>query len=154
MKKLIKQVIFLDKILLPIFGISSIYDYNTTICLQDLDEKALLEKINDVLPQFKQTFPVNNFNLHKTNHKILSVKQAFNLLKNCLTIAFIPFHISKSKQKKYLRLVCLNNILSKHVDKNQMTEKRIFENEKKEEIKKEEKEFEDESEKIEGKITA
>jgi len=114
MKSLIEQIKFIDTILLPIYNIKNVHDYKNKICLHLLN-KSIIKKLNNILNKFKKIFPIKNFNLHKTNNKILSCKHAFNFLKKCLEIAVIPFQCYITNGKKYLRLVSINKTLYKYI---------------------------------------
>ena len=126
MKSLYKQVEFLDKKLLPIYGIKNIVDYNTVLYLDNLNDEAI-KKINDLIMEFKQIFPVKNFNLHKTNYKIDSASHSFLFLKKILETTFVHFEYGTFKNKKYLRLIPKNNILEKYIENmNKTSEIRTF----------------------------
>jgi len=126
MKQLINQIEFVDKKLLPLFGIQNIYDYKTVICLQEFDKIVnLVENLNNILDQFKEVFPIKNFNLHKTNNKIISNNHAFNFLKKCLETAVVPFYVFNDNNNKYMRLISLNKTLYNYIFENKkMSEKR------------------------------
>jgi hypothetical protein len=119
MKQLIKQIEFINNTLLPIFGISNLTNYDKIICLQNFDEiENLVENLNKILDDFKEVFPIKNFNLHKTNNKIISHNNAFNFLKKCLEVAMIPFSCYSSDNKKYLRLISINKTLYRFIMEN------------------------------------
>ena len=113
MKSLIHQIKFIDKKLLPLFGVKNITDYNTFIYLPD---PAILPNLNKRLTSFRKIFPIKNFNLHKTDYQIQSPEHAFNLLKKCLEITSIQFEIGTIKKRKYLRLISSNKILEKYIN--------------------------------------
>jgi hypothetical protein len=126
MKSLDKQIKFIDTKLLPLFGIKNVIDYKTIIYLHEFDiKKDFLEKLNNIITEFKETFAVKNFNLHKTDYKIKSNSQAFNLLKKCLEITSIQHEIGIKKKKKYLRLISENNILNKYIKTMNSSEIRV-----------------------------
>src|SRR5438270_2327197 len=108
MKELELQIKFLDKTFLPACGINSIVDYGTTISAFSLEHR--LNDINAILKELRKVFPVKKFNLHKTNYKITSGKQAFSIAKICLSIACIPF---EAKNTNAMRLLEENFLLTK-----------------------------------------
>lgn len=128
MKDLESQIEFIDKKLLPLFGIKSICDYETIIYLDDVEKKFDVAKLNNILQSLKDIFPVKDFNFHKTENKIISPKHAFNVLKICLDIALIPHDVNHKNKRKYMRLISSNIILYKYIMKNQTetSEKRHF----------------------------
>ena len=129
MKHLEEQIKFIDKKLLPLYGFKNIIDYTFVLCISDLDNLELdLNKLNDLIDEFRKVFHSKNFSLHKTQYKILTKSQAICLLKTCLEITSIPFDICLKKNKKYLRLICKNNILEDYINTIKMAENRTFNN--------------------------
>lgn len=128
MKDMEKQIEFIDKKLLKLFEIKSIKDYDKIIYLDDLEKTFDISKINNLMDDIKDIFPVKDFNFHKTENKIISPKHAFNVLKKCLEIALIPHDVDFNKKRKYLRLISFNNVLYRYIEKNQMetSEKRTL----------------------------
>lgn len=118
MKPIEKQIKFIDIKLLPLFGFKAIDDYQYILCVNDIKE-SIIVKINKLIPIIKKYFPMKSFNLHKTDNKIQSITQSFNVLKKCLTIACIPFTIwseyHQRKMVKYLRLNTINLILYNYI---------------------------------------
>lgn len=130
MKHLSRQIKFIDTKLLPLFGFKNIIDYTFILCISDLDNlKIDLDKLNGLIEEFRKVFHSKNFSLHKTQYKILTKSQAICLLKTCLEITSIPFDISLKKNKKYLRLICKNNILEDYINTLKMSENSSFSNE-------------------------
>ncbi len=118
MKSKIKQIEFMDKIMLPIYNIKSLVDYDKSISLVELNKtNNLLINLNNILPNFKKTFPVKDFNLHKTNNKIESVTQSLSVLKKALFIASVPHECITKHGVTYLRLLSQNNILYNYINK-------------------------------------
>lgn len=117
-----KRILFIDKELLPIYGFKSIMDYDSVITQKSLNKQSV-EHINKILSDITQIFPKNLFNLHKTDGKIQTTKQTFNLLKKCLTSANVPFcewtKRVNDKNINYLRLETINNVLYKYIQKMQ-----------------------------------
>lgn len=111
MKSLEEQIKFIDTLLLPLFGIKNIIDYQNLIDTTKLNTIIDLNKINEILSEFRKIFPVKNFNLHKTNYKITTHEQAFNLLKKCLDSTNVQYDLNKTG----LRLIPTNNILQKYI---------------------------------------
>jgi len=125
MKSLEEQIKFIDKKLLELYGIKGVTDYATSICISDCENLPInLIKLNELMTEFREIFHAKNFNLHKTQYKINTKSQAVCLLKTCLEVTSIPFDISLSKNKKYLRLFFKNNILEKYINTLKMSEKR------------------------------
>lgn len=129
MKHLEEQIKFIDKKLLPLYGFKNIIDYTFVLCISDLDNLNFdLDKLNGLIEEFRKVFNSKNFSLHKTQYKIITKSQAICLLKTCLEINSIPFDISLKKNKKYLRLICKNNIIDNYINTLKMTENRTFNN--------------------------
>lgn len=129
MKSLDQQIYFLDQKLLPLYGFQSIADYETIINVQILQNKpTFLDLINEILLVIIDIYPVKKFNLHKTDHKIQSHLQAFNILVQCLEISEIPHTLwtetHNRKTIRYLRLFRKNKKLEMYIEK--MAEKRSF----------------------------
>lgn len=119
-KSLEKQIEFIDKKLLVLFGINSITDYKTVVYLDNITKTLDIEILNNLMDDIKTTFQVKEFNFHKTDNKINSHNHAFNVLKKCLEMAMIPHDVGYNKKKKYLRLISFNNILHKYIEMNQI----------------------------------
>ena len=119
MKSLENQIIFLDTILLPLFGFKNITDYTTIFNMTTFKKNnTALTKINDKIDEFKKVFAVKNFNMHKTEYKIKTHEQAFNMLKKCLEITSVQYRIKTVKNTKQLRLISTNNMLKMYIEKN------------------------------------
>ena len=116
MKSVEEQIAFLDKTLLPLYGIQSILDYMSTISSDIMATK--LDDLNSISEKLREIFPAKMFNLHKTNFNIVSGNQALNILKMCLKSACVPFIVTKSNA---VRLCEKNNILE-HYKIQQMEE--------------------------------
>ena len=113
-----KKILFIDRELLPIFGFKSIIDYEHLITQKSLN-KNIIEKINELLPKITELFSKKLFNLHKTDNKVQTTKQSFNLLKKCLTDANIPYSEwtkrVDDKNINYMRLETINNVLYDYI---------------------------------------
>lgn len=124
MKDINKQIKFIDTKLLPLFGLENIKDYvNYIKCslYDENEEKEFIKKINDLLIDIKTIFPVKRFNLHKTDNKIKSYRQAINILKMCLEIANITYTVDKLDNKTILRLTTINLFLYRYIEKMEKT---------------------------------
>lgn len=119
MKDINEQIKFIDTKLLPLFGLKNIIDYNNFIkCeLDKKEEEQFIININNLLSEIKSIFPVKRFNLHKTDDKIKSYKQAINILKMCLEIANINYVIDKFNDNKIVRLNTTNLFLYRYIEK-------------------------------------
>ncbi len=127
MKHLKDQIKFIDIKLLPLYGFKNIVDYTHILCISDLDNLKLdLVKLNELIDEFRKVFNSKNFSLHKTQYKILTKSQGICLLKTCLEITSIPFDINMKKNKKYMRLICKNNILENYINTLKMAENSSF----------------------------
>ena len=127
MKSLYLQIEFIDTKLLPCFGIKGILDYQNIIYTGEKDQELNhinLESINELIEDFREIFNSRNFNLHKTQYKIKTHKQAICLLKICLEVTSIPHDHSVIDGKKILRLISKNNILEKYINTLKMTDLR------------------------------
>ena len=128
MKSLKDQIEFIDKKLLVLYGFKDIRDYSHTICIGEPDTIPIdLNKLNEIINEFRKIFHAKNFSLHKTQYKILTKSQAVCLLKTSLEITSIPFDISFKQKKKYLRLISKNNILEDYINTLKMAENSTFE---------------------------
>ena len=119
--------------LLPLFGLKNLIDYNNFIkCeVNKIEEEEFILKINAVLNELKSIFPVKRFNLHKTDNKIKSYKQAINILKMCLEIANINYVLDKFNDIKILRLNTTNLYLYKYIEMNLIENSDLRQNDKK-----------------------
>lgn len=112
MKSLLQQIEFVDKIMLPIYGINGVNDFETQLNIKKFDKiPKLLNKLNDIMNNFKTIFPTKRFNLYKTNYHIDTYNNAFNFLKKCLEITAVQFSITKQNGDKILRLETPNILL-------------------------------------------
>jgi hypothetical protein len=114
MKTIESQIKFIDTKLLPVYGIKTIVDYSSIVTVKNITN---LNKINKLLDSIKKAFGVKSFSLHKTNNKIETSMQAFNLLRKCLITAQILFETCGSGESKQLRLLPLNISLYKYTNK-------------------------------------
>lgn len=117
MKNSLEQLKFLDKILLPACGISSINDFDSVVSSTSLEKR--LNKINYAIEELQKVFPVKQFSFHKTNYKVQSCTQAFFVLKTCLQIAVVPV---AQKGTNELRLLSTNILLEKYRQDKKKTE--------------------------------
>lgn len=123
MKHLKDQIKFIDVKLLPLYGFKNLLDYSQIINITDADDLTIdLDKLNELIDEFRKIFHSKNFSLHKTQYRILTKSQAICLLKTCLEITSIPHDVSLKKNKKYLRLISKNNILDDYINTIKMTE--------------------------------
>lgn len=123
MKSLEKQIEFIDKKLLPLYGIKNIIDYTTVLYVENLCKKVnLVKDVNKLLKEFRELFPVKNFNLHKTDYQIKSEEHAFLFLKKILESCCIYFESGIVKKKKYLRLIPENNTLKLYINSMQSSD--------------------------------
>ena len=108
-----EQIEFVDKILLPIFGISSVIDYESSISVKIIKEnKTIIDKLNNNINKLKIIFPVREFSLHKSDNNIKTPAQAFGLLKKCLLLCNILFELVQQNRITFLRLIKDNIILN------------------------------------------
>lgn len=123
MKDKLKQIEFVDKKLLPIYGFESVLDYNTRVSLNDIkNNKNILKKLNDLLPQLKEIFIVKDFSLHKTDNQIKTHTQAHAILKKCLQSCNILFDVIQDNKINYVRLISKNNILENYINIHKMAD--------------------------------
>lgn len=116
MKYTIKHYEFIDRKLLPIFGIKSICDYQTTISYDDLSKKAdFLDNLNNIISELKNLFTVREFSLHKYGNKIKTVQQAIGIFKKCLQLLNVNFTIETKKNIKYMCLTENNILLNEYI---------------------------------------
>lgn len=127
MKSLQLQIEFIDKKLLKLYGFTGITDYKHLISISEPETSSIdINKLNEIIDEFRKVFHSKNFSLHKTQYKILTKSQAICLLKTCLEITSVPFDVSLKKNKKYLRLISKNNILDNYINKLKMAENQNF----------------------------
>lgn len=124
MKQIIEQIKFIDKTILPIFGITSVIDYKNIIYKSDINQEIILQ-LNNNMTEIKKIFPVRELYLNKTD-KITSNAQAYNLLKKCLTITGIYFVEEIHNLKKSVRLTNKNKILEDYIKSTKMSENGNF----------------------------
>ena len=131
MKSLEEQIKFIDTKLLPLFGFVNIIDYNKIICIGDPDSVPIDKaKFNELIPEFRKTFHAKNFNLHKTQYKIISNNQAICILKICLENTSVPYDIFLKNKKRCLRLISKNNVLDNYINTLKMSGIGTFEEKK------------------------
>lgn len=118
MKDINEQIKLIDTKLLPLFGLKNVIDYNNYIkCdIDKKEEKNFIVKINELLHDIKNIFPVKRFNLHKTDNQIKSYKQSINILKMCLEIANINYVVNDFDDTKILRLNTTNFPLYRYIE--------------------------------------
>jgi hypothetical protein len=96
-----QQIVFLNRDMLPLYGISSLEDTNTVVSMERLDKiTGFLDEVNRLLPFVALFYPIKKFNLHKTDHRIKTIKQSFNLLRHCLEMSSVPHTIWTKKQSR------------------------------------------------------
>ena len=116
MKDKIKQIKFIDKVLLPIFGIKSVTDYETIISYKQIkNDQNIIVKLNKAMNIFKKIFPVRDFNLHKYDNKIKTSLQAFSILKKCLQMCNVMYELVTIKRVVHLRLIEKNILLENYI---------------------------------------
>ena len=129
MKSLKLQIEFLDKKLLKLYGFKGLTDYSTVLCLSDVELLPInLDKLNELMDEFRKTFHSKDFSLYKTNFKIVTKSQAICLLKTCLEVTSVPFDVSLKKNKRTLRLISTNNVLEDYINTKKMSENGTFTN--------------------------
>jgi hypothetical protein len=116
MKSIEDQIKFVDKVLLPFFGIKSIIDYESTF---EITSEIDLVAFNSIISDFRETFPAKEFSLHKTKYKIETSNQALCLLKKCMDLIQLPYvveTITHNKMSfKQVRLNQTNSNLYKYI---------------------------------------
>ena len=118
-KKLKSQIHCLNTIILPIFGFTSITDYEHIIICNKLHDD-IPKNLSAALRYITKSFTIKQFNLHKTNGVVQTKNQAFNFLKKCLLCTEVP-HIVWTEQHdkktiKYMRLNAINSVLYKYIE--------------------------------------
>lgn len=105
-----QQINFLNQDLLPLYGIKSTQDTNTVVNTENLDNQlGFLDKVNKILPFVTLFYPIKKFNLHKTNHMVQTIRQAFSLLVHCLEISGVQYTIwTKKHKRKNIQFLRLN----------------------------------------------
>lgn len=116
MKSIEDQIKFVDKILLPFFGIKSIIDYESTF---EITSEIDLNAFNLIISDFREIFPAKEFSLHKTKYKIETSNQALCILKKCMDLIQLPYvveTITRNKMSfKQVRLNQTNTNLYKYI---------------------------------------
>lgn len=116
MKSIEDQIKFIDKVLLPFFGIKSVIDYESTF---EITSEIDLVAFNLIISDFREIFPAKDFSLHKTKYKIETSNQALCLLKKCMELIQLPYTIDTiTKNKisfKQVRLIQTNSNLYKYI---------------------------------------
>jgi len=122
MKDKLKQIKFVDQILLPIYGIKDITDYQSKVSLNDLKKNPnILLDLNKHLDVLKENFHAKDFNFHKTNNKVQTLTQAMGILKKCLEATNIMYEIINISKINHLRLIPKNNILDQYINMKKTT---------------------------------
>lgn len=122
-----EQIKYLDKTLLPIYGIKSITDYNSPVSIKSIkDNPKIIKELNQNIDGLKAFFPVREFSLHKTDYKIKTASQAFGILKKCLQICNILFEIERIEKVSCLRLIKENFILNNYIKYEKMADIRDY----------------------------
>ena len=125
MKNKLLQIKFVDKQLLPLFGIQSIIDYNSKISLNDIKKNInILNQLNNIMNTIKLLFSIKEFNLHKTDYIIKTYTQAYALFKKCLLICNINFEIISFDKINYVRLIKKNILLKNYINTIKMSDVR------------------------------
>lgn len=123
MKDKIEQIKFTDTRILPLYGIKSVQDYVTQVSLEKVqNDKNIINNLNNILPEIKEVYPMKDFNLHKTEGKILTHTQTYAFLKTCLNICNIPYEICKKNKINYVRLSQKNIILENYINTHLMSD--------------------------------
>lgn len=114
-----KQIEFLDKTILPIYGIKNIIDYTTEIDTRLLQEnKTFLSNITEKVPEIKKLFKTSTMGLDRKGGKVDTEQYALALLKNMCKQARILFDITKYKNKFTFALTPENLILKAYIRSN------------------------------------
>jgi len=103
-----EQISFIDKILLPAFGFQGVTDFHTEISKETID----VNKINQIIPQFRKLFKEHDYNLRKYQYNITTSKKAFAFLKRVLTNNNLLFQINQGVN---LRKIPKNFLLDKYI---------------------------------------
>lgn len=115
MKSKYQQLVFVDKVLLPVFGFKNISDFQSAVSIYDLKKQLnFLDHINSIIPEFRKTFPMSEFSLYKTKYIINNVDQAFGLFKKTLILCTILHEFVIKKKIKSIRLVERNFLLENY----------------------------------------
>lgn len=116
MKSIEDQIKFVDKVLLPFFGIKSIIDYESTF---EITSEIDLISFNLIISEFREIFPAKEFSLHKTKYKIETSNQALCLLKKCMELIQLPYTVDTITHNKMsfkqVRLIQTNTNLYKYI---------------------------------------
>lgn len=127
MKSINDQILFVDTVLLPFFGIKSIVDYDSTF---EITSEINLKEFNLIIPDFRIIFPAKEFSLHKTQYKIETSNQALCLLKKSMELIQLPYTIDTITQNKIsfkqVRLIRTNLNLYNYIER-KMSEIRSLE---------------------------
>ena len=100
--------------LVKICGFKNITDYDTKLHQSSLTN-PILNKINDLMPKFKEIFPLKKFNLSRNNYKIDTQILGITFLKNCLNHVNINYDILRIRNISYLRLKPINFTLINYI---------------------------------------
>jgi hypothetical protein len=136
MKSKYQQLVFVDKVLLPVFGFNNLSDFQSSVSMNDLKKRIyFLDQINNIIPEFKKTFPMAEFSLYKTKYIVNNVDQAFGLLKKTLLLCTILHEFVIKKKIKSIRLVERNFLLDNYRKDNLNETKKLNEDEDIKELK-------------------
>jgi hypothetical protein len=130
MKNNLKQIEFIDNVLLPIYGFKNICDYNTIVSIKTLEQiDDFYTQINKHVGNIKKHFTSRPFSFHKSDNKIKTYQQGVSCLQKCLMIANVPYKIENIKNIKILRLSENNKTLLQYIERistHTMTDIRSF----------------------------
>lgn len=99
---------------LKIIGFSGLDDYSYIFKFSDLSTNQI-DQINNTLNKFKELFLQRDFNLSRSDGKLLSVEQTVGFIKKILTILNIPFNIKRIGGETTLRLKFENNLRNEFI---------------------------------------
>lgn len=101
------QLEFLNNFV-QLFGFKSLQDYETQIyCGQYKDDKELLQKINNEIPNIKKYYPFYRFTIKRNNNKIVDFTMALTVLKTCLKLSKIPYELIRTNKYVFIKLVAI-----------------------------------------------
>ncbi len=99
------QLEFLNEFV-KLFGFQSITDYETKIyCGQYKDNKELLQKINDEIPNIKKHYPFYRFTIKRHNNRIIDFTMALTVLKTCLKLSKISYKLIRTNKYVFIQLI-------------------------------------------------
>jgi hypothetical protein len=103
---------YLDKIV-QILGFKNLADYQTKLTYETLKSKCniICDSINSSIDEFKQLFPLDNFDLRKIKYKFENIDQVIGFVKKLFFYLNVPIEY----ENKVVRLIQQNKLYNEYI---------------------------------------